>query len=256
MSRCPICRCEIESHCPRYNQSNFDKLKGPLQPITVTNHEDPSRLVPPAGAGASIGLAGSHPPGSSHVRMTFRVPYPTPQLFDRMETAGARAEAAARPVGTEPTSRPPTRYVRPSLPRHTPPSSHQASAGASAFAARARNPAGNGTEDVEDAPAPKRRRRGEADAARPSQEAPAAPLPSTVHEWRVTFEDAPAAPPHSQARGRRVTFADPPSAAPAAPPRARRGSKRERGAGADGLEAHRDDSPIAARTRTQGRRQE
>ena len=32
---CPICRCEIESHCPRYNQQNFDKLKGELGKETV-----------------------------------------------------------------------------------------------------------------------------------------------------------------------------------------------------------------------------
>mmetsp|Transcript_7556 Transcript_7556/g.16232 ORF Transcript_7556/g.16232 Transcript_7556/m.16232 type:complete len:552 (-) Transcript_7556:377-2032(-) len=256
---CPICRCEIESHCPRYNQSNFDKLKGPLQPITVTNHEDPSRLAPPAGAGPSIGLGGAHSSGSSHVRMTIRMPYPTPQLFDRSETSGARAEAAARP-GVEPTARPPTRYVRPSLLRHTPASSHQPSTvGASASSARARTVglAGNGNEDVEDAPAPKRRRQNDAESARALEEVPAVPSPSNVHECRMTFEDAPAAP-HSQARRRRVTFEDPPAAAP---PRVRRGSKRERavaerGTGADVLEVHRDDTPIAARTRTRGQRQE
>ena len=32
---CPICRCEIESHCPRYNQQNFEKLKGELDKETV-----------------------------------------------------------------------------------------------------------------------------------------------------------------------------------------------------------------------------
>jgi len=33
---CPVCRCEIESHCPRYNQQNFDKLKGELDKETVS----------------------------------------------------------------------------------------------------------------------------------------------------------------------------------------------------------------------------
>lgn len=32
---CPVCRCEIESHCPRYNQQNFNKLKGELDAETV-----------------------------------------------------------------------------------------------------------------------------------------------------------------------------------------------------------------------------
>jgi hypothetical protein len=221
-------------------------------------------MAPPADAAASIGLAGPHASGSSRVRMTIRMPYPTPQLFDRMD--GATAEAAARPLGTEPTARPPTRYVRPSLSRHTPAAGHQPSTvGASASSTRARavGVAGNGNEEVEDNPAPKRRRRGEAEAARAPEEGPAAPSPASVREWRVTFEDAPAAASHPQARGRRVTFEDPPAAAPSAPARVRRSSKRERarspserGAGGDGLEAHRDDSPIAARTRTHGRRQE
>ena len=32
---CPVCRCEIESHCARYNQQNFGKLKGELCTETV-----------------------------------------------------------------------------------------------------------------------------------------------------------------------------------------------------------------------------
>jgi hypothetical protein len=32
---CPVCRCEIESHCARYNQQNFGKLKGELGTETV-----------------------------------------------------------------------------------------------------------------------------------------------------------------------------------------------------------------------------
>jgi hypothetical protein len=33
---CPVCRCEVESHCARYNQQNFDKLKGELGTETVS----------------------------------------------------------------------------------------------------------------------------------------------------------------------------------------------------------------------------
>jgi len=33
---CPICRCEIESNCPRYNQANYSKLKGELCSETVS----------------------------------------------------------------------------------------------------------------------------------------------------------------------------------------------------------------------------
>ena len=32
---CPICRCEIESSCARYNQQNFGKLRGELSTETV-----------------------------------------------------------------------------------------------------------------------------------------------------------------------------------------------------------------------------
>ena len=109
LCRCPICRCEIESHCPRYNQSNFEKLKGPLQPVTVSNHEDPSRMVA-AAAPMTTGTANagtSANSGSSHVRMTIRMPYPTSQLFET--TSSTRTPSAADAV-----SRPPSRYVRPS----------------------------------------------------------------------------------------------------------------------------------------------
>ena len=34
---CPVCRCEVESHCARYNQQNFGKLKGELGSETVSS---------------------------------------------------------------------------------------------------------------------------------------------------------------------------------------------------------------------------
>lgn len=31
---CPVCRCEVESNCPRYNEANYDGLKGKLDKVT------------------------------------------------------------------------------------------------------------------------------------------------------------------------------------------------------------------------------
>lgn len=131
MRRCPICRCEIESHCPRYNQNNFEKLKGPLQPITVSNHEDPSRMVPAAPTSSgNAAMAATSNTGSSHVRMTIRMPYPTSQLFETASSTRAPAAVDAVP-------RPPSRYVRPSALRQ-PTNSRQAQAASSAHPSPAR----------------------------------------------------------------------------------------------------------------------
>jgi hypothetical protein len=260
-SRCPICRCEIESNCSRYNQSNFEKLLGPLQSTTVQNHEDPSRLEPPrlapsAGARASnfIDLTGSHPSRSSHMRMTIRMPYPTLQLLDRMETSRAMAEVVT--LETEQTVRPPTRFSS-----HSPQALTVSTVSSSA---KSDGSAGKGNKEMEDVSSSKRQCLGETKSARLGGEAApaAALLPSslTVPEWRATYEDAPAALSLSQARGRRVTNDDSSAVvAPDAPRWVRRSSsKRNRlsspskhGAAAVAQEAHHDDlvSPIAARTR-------
>jgi len=55
---CPVCRCEIESHCPRYNQANFSKLKGELCEETVTSQQ---RDAKPGAASASASSASSTP---------------------------------------------------------------------------------------------------------------------------------------------------------------------------------------------------
>eukprot|EP00293_Proteomonas_sulcata_P012362 CAMPEP_0184297942 /NCGR_PEP_ID=MMETSP1049-20130417/8808_1 /TAXON_ID=77928 /ORGANISM="Proteomonas sulcata, Strain CCMP704" /LENGTH=519 /DNA_ID=CAMNT_0026607899 /DNA_START=117 /DNA_END=1677 /DNA_ORIENTATION=+ len=89
---CPVCRCEVESHCPRYNQANYGKLKGMLAKETVSNHEKASQ---PNADGASLGAesvdgAGQGPPflngfgerdspfgngvPARSFRMTFRMP--------------------------------------------------------------------------------------------------------------------------------------------------------------------------------------
>ena len=31
---CPVCRCEVESNCPRYNEANYNELKGKLDKVT------------------------------------------------------------------------------------------------------------------------------------------------------------------------------------------------------------------------------
>ena len=43
---CPVCRCEIESHCARYNQANYTKLKGSLCSETESNYENGDALPP------------------------------------------------------------------------------------------------------------------------------------------------------------------------------------------------------------------
>jgi len=92
---CPVCRCEVESQCPRYNQMNFDKLKGPLQPTTVSNHENPSQL-PPSFDGFSSSISGA----GSHLRMTIRMPFASPQRFERPESSSSDhlMEPLARPA--------------------------------------------------------------------------------------------------------------------------------------------------------------
>jgi len=83
---CPICRCEIESNCPRYNQANYSKLKGELCSETISRHKSGGLsnfpeapriaqlqgrwLSSSDGIDASI-MSGS---GARSVRMTLRMP--------------------------------------------------------------------------------------------------------------------------------------------------------------------------------------
>lgn len=133
---CPVCRCEIESHCPRYNQQNFDKLKGELDKETISRHKtgdlpsdaesgrghapgrrqaDGQPLEPGLMAGAS---------GTRSLRMTFRMPAGAlSALVTRMSSAGPQhlgpqdGEQLSHPPRSDalPRSSAPATPPRPSL---------------------------------------------------------------------------------------------------------------------------------------------
>jgi len=78
---CPVCRCEVESNCPRYNEANYNELKGKLDKVTVSNHADPSKIEPPPsnflfGPPSSSSLASGASPGGA--TRTFRMTIPMP----------------------------------------------------------------------------------------------------------------------------------------------------------------------------------
>jgi hypothetical protein len=70
---CPVCRCEIESHCARYNQANYTKLKGSLCSETESNYENGDALPPTPSQRFSEGES-THFAAPRSLRMTLQMP--------------------------------------------------------------------------------------------------------------------------------------------------------------------------------------